>query len=427
MHGDSEASLSFMSRLKKPLLWRFLHRQLVVFLLGFASGLPLALTGGTLAAWYTVSGASTVTIASLAVLGTPYIYKFLWAPLMDRYSLPCFGRRRGWIFATQMILVVAIAGMAWGDPHTAPYFLIVLAALVSFSSASQDVAIDAYRAELLPAAERGIGAAVTSAGYRVAMMVSGAFALIWAQHIGWHNTYLLLAACMLVASAVTLICPELQRTHGTPQTLKEAVIEPFREFLSRPYALSVLAFIFFFKITEAFTANAGGLINLFFLRELSLSLEMVGILNKILGLSSLIVGIFVGGVVLARSRLSYAMLVFVVLQAVTNLGYYFLAQIGHPMWLLAGVVICDNFAAGLGNAAIIALLMKICDRRYTATQFAALTALAVVGRVVLVPIAGYLIEYAGWPLFFVSTFLVGLPAIPLLLRIQKYAPEWFAG
>lgn len=403
----------------------FILRHLVIFLLGIASGLPLALSAGTLQTWFAVNGASKFLIANIGLLGLPYILKFIWAPLMDRFKLGRFGRRRGWIGLTQIGLICTLFFMAWCDPKLTPQLLLGLGFFCAFISASQDIAIDAYRADLLSTAECGLGAALAAGGYRVGMLVSGAFALIWADYYGWKSTYLLMAAVMAAISITTFFSPPVQRQVSLPQTLAQAVIEPFREFFQRDYAMAMIGFIFLFKIGEAFTANAGGIINTFLLRECNLSLTQIALMNKFVGLGSLMFGIFVGGVTLLRVQVDRALLLFILLQAITNLGYFILASFNHSHLAIISVIGLDNFAAGLGNTAIIALLMQICNQRYTATQFAALSSIAVIGRVVLAPITGLMLENLSWSHFFIWTFLLALPAYPALEFLRRNAPQWF--
>lgn len=403
----------------------FIQRHLVILLLGIASGLPLALSASTLQTWFADSGASKFLIANIGLIGMPYILKFLWAPLMDRFAIGSFGRRRGWMGLTQILLIVTLVGMAWFNPALSPLSLISLGFACAFFSASQDIAIDAYRADVLPAHECGLGAALASAGYRIGMLISGAFALIWADNYGWQSTYYLMAAIMGTVSVTTFFAPAISTSVVPPKSLASATVKPFIEFFQREHAWLVILFIFLFKIGEAFTANAGGLINTFLLRELHLSLTQIGVMNKVVGLSSLMCGIFAGGVILLKMRIDKALLLFTLIQAVTNLGYAMLAysQPSHASIII--VITLDHFAAGLGNTAIVAFLMQICNQRYTATQFAALSSIAVVGRVILAPVAGLLLENFSWLSFFLWTFLLALPAIPTLEILRRRAPQWF--
>src|SRR5690606_23772740 len=281
------------------------RRVAVVCLLGFSSGLPLALTGGTLQAWMTVSGVDLATIGIFTLVGMPYTWKFLWAPLMDRYVPPFLGRRRGWIAAMQMLLGACIAVMGALDPATMPWALAALALMVAFISASQDVVFDAYRADVLRPEERGIGAAVSVLGYRLAMLVSGAMALILSDQIGWQNTYWLMALFMITAIGATLFGPEPEVVVTPPRTLTEAVIEPLKEFFARHGAWGLLLLIVLYKLGDAF---AGSLTTAFLIRGVEFTPTEVGAINKGMGLIATLIGVIFGGVLMARLGLFRSLL-----------------------------------------------------------------------------------------------------------------------
>ena len=387
-------------------------RIAAVLLLGFASGLPLALTGSTLQAWLTVAGVDIMTIAWFSWIGIPYLLKFLWSPLMDRYVPPFLGRRRGWMLLTQLALVLGIAGMAFSSPAADLWLLGCLALWVAFMSASQDIVIDAYRADLLPAAERGMGAAVGVLGYRIAMLASGGLALILADQIGWRQTFFAMAALMGIGLATSLAAPEPALRGTPPRSLREAVVEPLKDLLLRPGALQLLALIALYKFGDAL---AGTLTTAFLIRGVGFSLTDVGTINKALGLASLLVGGLVGGLLLVKMSLTRALLLFGVLQAISNLSFAVLAWAGKSYPLLVFAVGFENLASGMGTAAFVAFLMALCRVRYSATQFALLSALAAVGRTYLAgPLSGVMVEAFGWPAFFVCTFVIALPGLALL-------------
>lgn len=392
------------------------RRVAVVCLLGFSSGLPLALTSGTLQAWMTVSGVDLATIGIFTLVGLPYTWKFLWAPLMDRYVPPFLGRRRGWIAAMQIALGVAIAVMGALDPLTMPWALAALALMVAFISASQDVVFDAYRADVLRPAERGIGAAVSVLGYRLAMLVSGALALILSDQIGWQNTYWLMAALMIAAIGATLFGPEPEVEVKPPRTLTEAVVEPLREFFARNGAWALLLLIVLYKLGDAF---AGSLTTAFLIRGVDFTATEVGAINKGMGLAATLVGVVFGGVLMAKLGLFKSLLAFGVLQAISNLTFMWLAAIGKDYGIMVLAVAFENLAGGMGTAAFVALLMAMCDKRFTASQFALLSALAAVGRVYVGPASGYMVEAIGWTTFFGFTFLVALPGLVLLYLMRR--------
>lgn len=388
------------------------RKIIVLLLLGFASGLPLALTAGTLQAWLTVEGIDLRTIGLFALVGQPYTYKFLWAPLMDRYRLPWLGRRRGWLAASQVALLAGIAWMGTLSPQQAPWLLAVLALGVAFLSASQDIVFDAYRADVLSAQERGAGAAVSVLGYRVAMLVSGGLALILADGIlGWTLTYWLMGGLMLVGLAATWSAPEPEAPPKAPASLGAAIREPLAEYFARPAALLLLAVIILYKLGDAF---AGSLTTAFLLRGAGFSLTEVGLVNKWLGVGATILGALAGGALMAKLRLYRSLLVFGLLQALTNLGFMLLAVAGKSYPLMITVIAAENLCGGMGTAAFVALLMAMCDRRFSATQYALLSALASLGRVYVGPAAGVLAASLGWVTFFFITFVIALPGVAML-------------
>lgn len=392
------------------------HRVGVVLVLGFSSGLPLALTSGTLQAWMAVVGVDLRTIGIFTLVGLPYIFKFLWAPIMDRFVPRWLGRRRGWMILTQLGLMLSIAAMAYSSPQHAPLFVAVLALIVAFTSASQDIVFDAYRTDVLRERERGIGAAVSVLGYRIAMLVSGALALILSDQIGWQNTYLLMAGLMAVGVLGALYGPEPDFQAKPPQSLHEAVSGPLQEFFSRPAAISLLVLIVLYKLGDAF---AGSLTTAFLIRGVEFSATEVGAINKGMGLFATIIGALFGGGLMVQLGLYRSLLAFGVLQAVSNLSFMVLAWMGKSYSMMVFAVAFENLSGGMGTAAFVALLMSLCDHRYTATQFALLSALASLGRVFVGPPSGFLVEWVGWIVFFFVTFLVALPGVLLLWVMRR--------
>ncbi len=389
-------------------------RVMTVAVLGFSSGLPLALSAGTLQAWLTVQGLEVHEIGLFSLIGLPYVLKFLWAPLLDRYQLGWPGRRRDWMLLTQLLLAlllftVGAANLAAG----ALPILAVVAVMIATLSATQDVAIDAYRAEVLQETERGFGAGATVTGYRIGMLLAGAGALLLADKIGFAQVYQWLALVLLIGAAASVLGPEVAQDVPAPQNLAAAVIEPLREYFRRESAVPLLVLIFFYKLGDAF---AGGLTTNFLLDAMGFTLTDVGAIYKGLGLVASIAGALYGGAMMVRLGLYRALMLFAWLQAFTNLGFAVLAVTGKSYLAMVAVVGLENLAGGMGTAAYLALLMSICDRRYTATQFALLSAVASLGRVFAGPPAGYLVESVGWPIFFVMTFALALPAIVILKR-----------
>jgi MFS transporter, PAT family, beta-lactamase induction signal transducer AmpG len=387
----------------------------MMLILGFSSGLPLALTGGTLQAWMTVAGVDLRTIGVFALVGLPYTVKFLWSPFMDRFVPPWLGRRRGWMIATQVSLFVGILAMAFSSPEHSVSTLAAVALLVAFASASQDIVVDAYRTDLLHEKERGAGTAVYVTAYRIAMLVSGALALILSEQIGWRNTYVLMAVLMAVGMAGARFGPEPAVDGKPPATLREAVWGPLQDFFSRPGAVAILLFIVLYKLGDAY---AGTLTTAFLIRGAGFSPTDVGTVNKGLGLVSVIVGAAVGGSLMVRLGLFRALLLFGLLQAVSNLSFMVLAWLGksYPMMIFA--VAFENLSGGMGTSAFVAFLMGLCNHRYSATQFALLSSLAVLGRVFVSPSSGYVVEIAGWAGFFLITALTALPGLAMLFWLR---------
>ncbi len=391
--------------------------MLLILLLGFSSGLPLALTAGTLQAWLAVEGVDIVTIGWFALVGQPYTYKFLWAPLMDRYAPAQLGRRRGWLLLTQVALLALIAWLGSLSPKDSPWLTGIAALAVAFASASQDIVVDAYRTDILRAEERGAGAAVSVLGYRIAMLVSGAGALVLSdQWLGWHGTYWLMAALMAVGMVASWFALEPNGARAAPRTLNAAVIQPMAEFFSRHGAWWILLLVVLYKLGDAF---AGNLTTAFLLKGPGFSATEVGAINKGFGLAATILGALAGGALMAQLRLYRALLLFGVLQAVTNLGFMLLAASGKSYALMVTVIGAENLCGGMGTAAYVALLMALCDRRFSATQYALLSALSAVGRVYVGPVAGYLVDGVGWTAFFFATFVIALPGIGMLFAMRR--------
>jgi PAT family beta-lactamase induction signal transducer AmpG len=394
----------------------FKNRRIgIMVLMGFSSGLPLALTGGTLQAWMAVDKVDLHTIGLFSLVGLPYTLKFLWSPVMDRFVPPWLGRRRGWILSSQLILMLSIAAMGFGSPGNAPWALALMALIVAFSSASQDIVVDAYRTDVLHEVERGVGAAVFVTGYRIAMLVSGALAMILSDRIGWRNTYLLMAAVMMVGIAASLFGPEPEWAAAPPRSLQEAVWGPLKNFFSRRASVLILLLIVLYKIADAY---AGTMTTAFLIRGPGFSPTDVGTVNKGLGLISLIVGATAGGTMMIRFGLFRSLLIFGILQAVSILSFIPLVWAGKSYPLMIVAVGLENLTGGMGTAAFIALLMALCDHRYTATQFALLSSLASLGRVFIAPTSGYVVESVGWANFFIIAVFTAVPGLFMLWQLK---------
>jgi PAT family beta-lactamase induction signal transducer AmpG len=388
----------------------------VVFLLGFSSGIPLGLTGNTLQAWMFDAKVDLAVIGVFTLVGWPYAAKFLWSPLMDRFVPPFLGRRRGWMLVMQFALLLGIAAMAFTHPGESRITLAALAVLVAFFSASQDIVIDAYRTEILDPDELGAGTGLAVTGYRVAMLVSGALALILADHIPWRAVYLIMAGAMSVGVVASLLAPEPKLALAPPRTLADAVVKPFVEFLRRHGAVEVLLFVFIFKL-DVFVAQA---MTTPFLLDVGFSKTDIAAANKVFGLISTIVGSLVGGALMVRLGMYRSLWTFGLLQGLSGLSFTALALLGknYPMMITANIV--ENFCAGLGTVAYTAFIMSICDKRFTATQYALLTSLMAAARTLVSAPTGWFAGIVGWPSYFVVATLIAIPGLLLLLRFKTW-------
>jgi MFS transporter, PAT family, beta-lactamase induction signal transducer AmpG len=393
------------------------RKMLALLLLGFASGLPLFLTSQTLQAWMTVAGVDLGTIGWFTLVALPYSLKFLWSPLVDRYMPPFLGRRRGWLVVTQVGLVLAIGAMALQNPQQALSLIAVNALIIAFLSASQDIAFDAYRTDVLEEREMGAGAAVAVLGYRIALLVTGSAALIMADRMPWPLVYLVMAGLMGLAIAFSIFAPEPVSDNRPPATLGEAVVMPFREFFQRSgvrRGILILVFIVLYKLGDAWVNNMVTP----FLLSANFTQADIGAIRGGMGLFATIVGTLAGGALLSQLGINRSLWVFGILQAVSNLAYFVLAQVGQNYPLMVLSINIENFCAGLGTAAFVAFLMSLCNPRFSATQYALLSSLMAVSRDILSAPAGQIAENTGWPLFFLLTLFAALPGLALL--------PWFA-
>ncbi len=392
-------------------------KSAILLILGFASGLPLALTSGTLQAWMTVENIDLKTIGFFSLVGQAYVFKFLWSPVMDRYTPPLLGRRRGWLLITQALLLLAIAGMGFLDPSSQLRWMAALAVVIAFCSASQDIVFDAWKTDVLPAEERGAGAAISVLGYRLGMLVSGGLALWLAdRYLGWHGMYWLMAALIIPCMSATLLAPEPDDIIPVPRTLEQAVAAPLRDFFARNNAWLILLLIVLYKLGDAFAMS---LTTTFLIRGVGFDAGEVGVVNKTLGLIATIVGALYGGVLMQRLTLFRALLIFGILQGISNAGYWLLSVTDKQMMSMAAAVFFENLCGGMGTAAFVALLMTLCNKSFSATQFALLSALSAVGRVYVGPLAGWFVEAHGWPQFYLFSVIAAVPGLILLLICRR--------
>ena len=389
----------------------------VLLLLGFASGLPLALTAGTLQAWMTVENVDLKTIGFFSLVGQAYVFKFLWSPAMDRFTPPFLGRRRGWLLLTQLALMAGIVAMGFMQPGRDLTLLAALAVLVAFCSASQDIVFDAWKTDVLPPEERGSGAAITVLGYRLAMLISGGLALWLAdRYLGWQATYWLMALLLVPGVIATLLAKEPDTRATAPHSLREAIALPLKDFFQRNNAWLLITLIILYKLGDAFAAS---LTTTFLIRGVGFNAGDVGLVNKTLGLLATIIGALYGGVLMQRLSLFRALLLFGLLQALSNFAYWLLAVTPPHLWSMASAVFVENLCGGMGTAAFVALLMTLCNKSFSATQFALLSALSAVGRVYVGPAAGWLVALWGWPTFYAFTVAAALPGLLLLLFCRE--------
>src|SRR3990167_1089902 len=395
----------------------FNRNMLTIFFLGFSSGLPLALISSTLQAWYTVSGVSVVSLGWLSLVGPPYAYKFLWAPFLDRWSPLSYGRRRSWIFLMQAALAITFVVMAFLNPTKTPVFLAFLALLVAFFSASQDTSFDAYRTELLPAEERGMGTTVYMLAYRLATMVSGALALIIAAILSWRALYFMMSACFFGLMFVTARAPHPAFEKTAPNSLKEAIVAPMRSFFSKKNVIWILVFIIFYKLPDAMALSLN---TTFLLRGVGFSLIKIGAISKPVGLAATLLGSVMGGLLMPYFGVIRALWIFGILQLSSNLLYAWLAVVGKNITVMSIAMFGENFCGGLATVAFLVCLMGLCDLRYTATQYAIFSAVASLGRIFIGPLAAVIVQHLGWVDFYIASACIGVPGLMLLFYLREH-------
>lgn len=400
----------------------FNRRVLVCVFLGFTSGLPLYVLIQLVPVWMKDAGVDLASIGLFTLVGIPYTWKFLWAPLMERYRIPVLGRRRGWMLITQVLLGLSIAAIGLVDPARSLWQLSVLCAGVAFLSASQDIVVDAYRRELLLEHELGIGNSVHVQAYRIAGLVPGSLALILGEHLPWSSVYIVVGAFMLVGVANTVLIPEAVAAPVVPGTLRAAVVEPFRDFFGRHgwrTALLTLAFMFLYKLGDSMATA----LSYPFYRELGFSLTEIGVLAKTASLGAVIVGGLLGGIWMIRLGINNALWLFGVAQLVSILGFALLAREGPDRVLLVVVIVLEYLGVGLGTAAFTAFIARATNPAFAATQFALLTALTALPRTFANAATGQLAQSLGWTEFFLLCFAFGIPGMLLLPRVAPWEPE----
>lgn len=389
------------------------RKMAALLLLGFSSGLPLLLTNKTVQAWMTFEGVDLGTVGLFSLVGLPYSLKFIWAPLLDRYVPPFLGRRRGWLAITQVGLMIALATMALHDPTVALQMLALNTVIIAFLSASQDIAVDAYRTDVLEEREMGAGVSVWVLGYRVGMLIAGSLTFVMAKYMSWQMVYLAMSGLMLIGLTTSFWSPAPQTENQTPTSLFDSVIFPFIDFFRRlnvTRASLILLFIILYKLGDGILGNMATP----FLIKTGFDEIDIGLMQGVVGLLATMIGVVAGGVILSRIGINRSMWVFGGLQAVSNLMYLILAIVGKNDVVAVLAISVENFCAGLVTSGFVAYLMSLCNPKFSATQFALLTSLMAVSRDILVAPAGKMAEATGWIWFFLISILLALPGLLLL-------------
>ncbi|MBK9115956.1 MAG: AmpG family muropeptide MFS transporter [Betaproteobacteria bacterium] len=395
-------------------------RMLICVFTGFSSGLPLYLLINLVPAWLKSEGADLKQIGLFALIGLPYTWKFVWSPLVDRYALPWLGRRRGWMFLMHVTLIASIAALGVLQPATEIWTIAYLAAGVALFSATLDIAIDAYRRELLPEVELGLGNSIHVNAYRISSLVPGSLSLILADRMPWPSVFFVTALFMLPGLAMTLMVREPAATAAAPKTLRDAVVLPFREFIERSGwrdALLILAFIFLYKLGDSM---ATALATPFYL-EMGFTKTEIGVVAKNAGLWASVIGGMLGGLWMVKIGINRGLWLFGVVQLVSILGFAWLAWLGRPDVVALGVVIAfEALGVGLGTVAYVAFIARATNPRFTATQFALFTSLSAVPRTVVNATTGWIVAQTGWFNFFLICTVLALPGMALLLRVAPW-------
>ena len=415
METDTTDRRTQRETLKEAILNR---RMLICVFTGFTSGLPLYVLIQLIPGWLRVEGVGLAEIGFFALIGFPYTWKFLWSPVMDRFTLPFLGHRRGWMLVTQLALLVSIAAMGFIRPDLSIWTVAYLAAAIAFFSASQDIVLDAYRRELLPDVELGLGNSIHVQAYRLSGLVPGSLALILADHLPWHTVFTVVALFMGVGLIMTLVIDEAIAEPTPPRTMRAAIVEPIREFTQRKgigAAMLILAFLFLYKLGD----NMATALQTPFYIDVGFSLTQIGSIAKFASLFSAIIGGLAGGVMMIKLGINRALWLFGVVQVVSILGFAVLSEVGANPWMLGVAVSLEYLGVGLGTAAFTAYIAKNTNPVFAATQFALFTALTSVPRTLANAVTGVIVEQTGWTNFF---FICTALAIPGMLLLFKVAP-----
>ena len=419
MTTDLSQDRSRRETLKEAILNR---RMLICVFTGFTSGLPLYLLIQLVPAWLRAEGVGLAEIGFFALIGFPYTWKFLWSPVMDRFTLPFLGHRRGWMLVTQVALLVSISVMGFIKPDLSIWTVAYLAAAVAFFSASQDVVLDAYRRELLPDVELGLGNAVHVQTYRLAGLVPGSLALILSDHLPWHMVFIVVALFMFVGIILTLVIDEAISEPTPPKTMAEAIVEPFREFIGRKGVQSaalILLFLFLYKLGDSM---ATALQTPFFI-DMGFSRTEIGSVAKLAALVASIFGGLFGGIVMIKLGINRALWIFGVVQVVSILGFALLSVGGTNLWMLGVANAFEYLGVGLGTAAFVAFIARTTNPAFAATQFALFTALTAVPRTLANAVTGVIVEQVGWTSFFLLCTVLAIPGMLLLFKVAPWTED----
>jgi MFS transporter, PAT family, beta-lactamase induction signal transducer AmpG len=393
----------------------FSYRMLSMLLMGYSAGLPLLLTGSTLQAWMTDEKVDLTAIGMVSLIGMPYVLKFLWAPLLDRFQLPFLGRRKGWMIVFQVLIVLSILGLSMSNPKENLIVVCFWAFMISLFSASQDVVLDAYRREIMPDEELGLASSLYVNGYRLAMLVSGAFALYLADHNPWKSVYQYMSLLMIPALLFTFIAPNEIQHVKIPRNIREAVIGPLKDFFMRKGAWVILLFILLYKVGDSMASN----MMTPFILQIGFTKTDIATVAKTFGMVATMLGGLIGGIMMLRFNMKWSLIFFGILQAVSTLGFSILPSLPLQMSSLAIVIAFENLASGMGTSAYAAYMASLTNKQFTATQYALLTALMGIPRVILSSPTGKMAEVMGWELFFVVCTFVAIPGLLLLVPVFR--------
>ena len=398
------------------------RRMLICVFTGFTSGMPLYVLFQLVPGWLRVEGVGLAEIGFFALVQFPYTWKFLWSPFMDRFTLPLLGHRRGWMLVSQVLLLASIGLLGFIRPDLNLWTIAYLSAAIAFFSASQDIVLDAYRRELLPDVELGLGNSIHVQAYRLSGLVPGALGLILADYFAWHIVFVIIALFMLVGIVMTLVIDEAIAEPTPPKTMRDAVIEPFRDFIGRAglrSALLVLAFLFLYKLGD----NMATALQTPFFIDVGFTLTQIGAIAKTAGLIAAISGGMIGGLVMVKLPINRALWLFGVVQIASILGFAVLSEVGPNPWMLGVVVIFEYLGVGLGSAALIAFMARTTNPAFAATQLALFTALVSVPRVFANAVTGVIVELTGWTNFFLLCTAFAIPGMLLLLKVAPWNEE----